>query len=94
MIKINLPNGETKAYQKPVTPIYVANTISSSLAKEALVASVNGNLWDLDRLIDENCSLKILTKKDPETLSVLRHDAAHVMAEAVLELYPNAVEYS
>ncbi len=89
MIKINLPNGETKAYQKPVTPIYVANTISSSLAKEALVASVNGNLWDLDRLIDENCSLKILTKKDPETLSVLRHDAAHVMAEAVLELYPN-----
>ncbi len=89
MIKINLPNGETKEYQKPVTPIYVANTISSSLAKEALVASVNGNLWDLDRLIDENCSLKILTKKDPETLSVLRHDAAHVMAEAVLELYPN-----
>ena len=89
MIKINLPNGETKEYQKPVTPIYVANTISSSLAKEALVASVNGNLWDLDRSIDENCSLKILTKKDPETLSVLRHDAAHVMAEAVLELYPN-----
>ena len=53
MIQINLPNGEIKEYQKPITPIYVANEISTSLAKQALVASVNGNLWDLDRLIEE-----------------------------------------
>ena len=68
MIQINLPNGEIKKYQKPIKPIDVANEISTSLAKEALVASVNGNLWDLERKIEENCSLKILTKKDPETL--------------------------
>ena len=61
MIQINLPNGKTIDYQKPVTPIYVANEISTSLAKEALVASVNGNLWDLEREIEETCDLKILT---------------------------------
>ena len=89
MIKIKLPNNEIKSYQRPVSPLTVANEISGSLAKQALVASVDNVLWDLERLIESDCDLKILTKKDPETLSVLRHDAAHVMAEAVLELFPD-----
>ena len=89
MIKIKLPNGDLKEYQNPITPFEIANGISPSLAKQALIASVNNDLWDLHRLIEKNCNLKILTKKDPECLEVLRHDAAHVLAEAVLELYPD-----
>ena len=89
MIKIKLPKMKLKSYQRPVSPLTVANEISGSLAKQALVASVINVLWDLERLIESDCDLKILTKKDPETLSVLRHDAAHVMAEAVLELFPD-----
>ena len=54
-----------------------------------MIAKVDNDLWDLSRLIDKSCKLKILTKKDPETLAVLRHDAAHIMAEAVLELFPD-----
>ncbi len=89
MIKITLPSGELKEFNNPVSPLDVVKEISSSLAKDALIASVDNILWDLERLIEKDCSLKILTKKDPETLSVLRHDAAHVMAEAVLELFPD-----
>ena len=89
MIKITLPSGELKEFNNPVSPLDVIKEISTSLAKHALIASVDNILWDLERLIEKDCSLKILTKKDPETLSVLRHDAAHVMAEAVLELYPD-----
>ena len=88
MIKITLPSGELKKYNNPVSPLDVVKEISTSLSKEALIASVDDVLWDLERLIEKDCSLKILTKKDQETLSVLRHDAAHVMAEAVLELFP------
>ena len=88
MIKITLPSGELKKYNNPVSPLDVVKEISTSLSKEALIATVDDVLWDLERLIEKDCSLKILTKKDQETLSVLRHDAAHVMAEAVLELFP------
>ncbi len=89
MIDILLPNGQSKKYDNPISPFEIAKEISSSLAKEALIAKVNDDLWDLSRLIDKSCKIKILTRKDPETLAVLRHDAAHIMAEAVLELYPD-----
>ena len=89
MIDILLPNGQSKKYDNPISSFEIAKEISSSLAKEALIAKVDNDLWDLSRLIDKSCKLKILTKKDPETLAVLRHDAAHIMAEAVLELFPD-----
>ncbi len=89
MIDVLLPNGQSKKYNNPISPFEIAKEISSSLAKEALIAKVDDDLWDLNRLIHSNCKIKILTNKDPETLSVLRHDAAHIMAEAVLELYPD-----
>ena len=89
MIDILLPNGQSKKYDNPISSFEIAKEISSSLAKEALIAMVDNDLWDLSRLIDKSCKLKILTKKDPETLAVLRHDAAHIMAEAVLELFPD-----
>ena len=65
MIKITLPSGELKKYNNPVSPLDVVKEISTSLSKEALIASVDDVLWDLERLIEKDCSLKILTKKEP-----------------------------
>ena len=88
MITITLPNKDKKHYKKPVTSAEIANDISEKLASDALVSLVNGELWDLDRLIEIDSTISILTKKNRETLDVIRHDAAHIMAEAVLELFP------
>ena len=89
MIKIELPNGALKSYQSDVTPFEIAGDISMSLQKKALIARVNDELWDMKRSISKDCKLEILTKENNETLEVLRHDAAHVLAEAVLDLYPD-----
>ena len=88
MPTITLPNKDKKKYIEPVTSAQIATDISNNLASEALVSIVNGELWDLDRVIELDSTVSILTKKNKETLDVIRHDAAHIMAEAVLELYP------
>ena len=88
MITITLPSNDKKKYDKPVTSAEIANDISEKLKSEALVSIVNGELWDLDRPIEVDSKIAILTKKNKETLDVIRHDAAHIMAEAVLELFP------
>ena len=88
MTKITLPDGKTIKFEKPVTGSEVAEKISKSLAKQALVMSVNGELKDLYHTIKEDSSVKIFTAKDPEGLEVIRHDAAHIMAMAVQELFP------
>ena len=88
MITITLPSNDKKKYDKPVTSAEIANDISEKLKSEALVSMVNGELWDLDRPIEVDSKIAILTKKNKETLDVIRHDAAHIMAEAVLELFP------
>ncbi len=88
MVTITLPSKDKKKYNKPVTSAQIANDISEKLASEALVSIVNGEIWDLDRLIEIDSTISILTKKNKETLDVIRHDAAHIMAEAVLELFP------
>ena len=88
MITITLPSNDKKKYDKPVTSAQIANDISEKLKSEALVSIVNGELWDLDRPIEVDSKIAILTKKNKETLDVIRHDAAHIMAEAVLELFP------
>ena len=85
---ITLPNKDKKKYIEPVTSTQIASDISNNLASEALVSLVNGELWDLDRVIELDSTVSILTKKNKESLDVIRHDAAHIMAEAVLELYP------
>ena len=89
MIKVKLPNGAIKSYQSEITPLEIAGDISTSLQKKALVAKVDEELWDIKRSISKDCKLEILTKENLETLQVLRHDAAHVLAEAVLDLYPD-----
>ena len=88
MANITLPDGKTIKFDKPVTGSEVAEKISKSLAKQALVMSVNGELRDLYYTIKEDSSVKIFTAKDAEGLEVIRHDTAHIMAMAVQELYP------
>ncbi|HJD64906.1 MAG TPA: threonine--tRNA ligase [Rickettsia endosymbiont of Diachasma alloeum] len=88
MINISFPDGSVKQFEKNITAFEIAGSISTSLAKAAMIAEVNGELKDLSTQIDDDCKLRILTTKDPECLEVIRHDAAHLTAEAVKELFP------
>ena len=85
---ITLPDGKNIEFPKEVTGLDIAEKISKSLLKQALIMSVNGELKDLYSPIKKDCSVKIFTAKDPEGLEVIRHDTAHIMAMAVQELYP------
>src|SRR6202047_1153749 len=88
-ILVTLPDGSQQEVPRGTTPAEIARKISQGLAREALVARVDGELIDLSRPLEENASLKILTSKDPEALQVFRHSAAHLLAAAVLELFPD-----
>ncbi|MFZ0036092.1 MAG: threonine--tRNA ligase, partial [Candidatus Acidiferrales bacterium] len=88
-IQVTLPDGAKREVPKGTTAAEVAKQISPRLAKEALVARTNGDLTDLSRPLDQDTSLAILTAKDPDAVQVFRHSAAHLLAAAVLELYPN-----
>ncbi len=88
MPTITLPDGKNLNFSKEVNGLEIAEKISRSLLKHALVMSVDGELKDLDFKIKNDCIVKIFTSKDPEGLEVIRHDAAHIMAMAVQELYP------
>lgn len=87
-IHVTLPDGSVQDLPPGVTPLDVAKKISPRLADAALVARVNGELVDLERPINHDASVQILTTKDPEALQVYRHSTAHLCAAAVLELYP------
>ena len=88
-VTITLPDGSQRSYPRPVTGGAVAESIGPGLAKAALAVKVDGQLRDLSREIEDDAHLEIVTKKQTEdALDLLRHDAAHVMAEAVQELYP------
>ena len=88
MLTITLPNQDKKKYNQPVNSMQIAEEISKNLASNAFVCLVNGELWDLEREIEVDSTVSILTQKNKEILDVIRHDAAHIMAEAVLELFP------
>jgi threonyl-tRNA synthetase len=88
MPTITLPDGKNIEFPKDVTGLDIAEKISKSLSKQALIMSVDGELKDLYFSIKKDCSVKIFTAKDPEGLEVIRHDTAHIMAMAVQELYP------
>jgi threonyl-tRNA synthetase len=87
-IDITLPDGSHQSVPPETRPIDVAKAISPRLADAAIVAKVNGELFDLTRPIEQNATLQILTSKDPDALYVYRHSTAHLLAAAVLELYP------
>src|SRR5574339_461820 len=88
MLTITLPDGSSKAVPPGTAPIDIARQIGQRLADDAIVARVNGNLWDLTRPLEEDAKLEILTTNSPEALEVYRHSTAHLLAAAVLELYP------
>ncbi|WP_018508194.1 threonine--tRNA ligase [Thiobacillus thioparus] len=88
MVNVTLPDGSVRPFEGPVTVAQVAFSIGAGLAKAALAGRVNGKLVDTSHLIDADAQLAIVTAKDAEALDLIRHDAAHVMAQAVQELYP------
>jgi len=88
-IQITLPDGAVREVPSGTTAAEVARGISPRLAKEALVARADGTLIDLSRPLDANARLEILTPKDADAIQVFRHSASHLMAAAVLELFPD-----
>ena len=88
MVAITLPDGNLREYDGPVSGLQVARDIGTGLAKAALAVKVDGELRDLTRPIEGDAEVAVVTAKDAEGLELIRHDAAHVMAEAVKELYP------
>jgi threonyl-tRNA synthetase len=87
-IKVKLPDGSTKEVPKGTTALDIAKSISPRLADAALAAKTNGDLIDLARPLEKDTDLRLLTEKDPEALGVYRHSSAHLLAAAVLELFP------
>ncbi|MBB4267555.1 threonine--tRNA ligase [Roseospira visakhapatnamensis] len=88
MVAISLPDGSQRQYDGPVTGLDIARDIGPGLAKASLACTVDGAPWDLTRPIDRDAAVTLVTGKDEAGLELIRHDAAHVMAEAVQELYP------
>ena len=89
MVSITLPDGSVKQFEGPVTGADVAASIGAGLAKAALAIKVNGDVKDLASTITADSRIEIVTSKHPDALELLRHDAAHVLAEAAKELYPD-----
>src|SRR5271170_4608513 len=87
---ITLPDGSHKRFEHPITVADVAQSIGPGLAKAALAGKLNGELVDTSVLIDRDATLSIVTDRDPEGLEIIRHSTAHLLANAVQELYPDA----
>jgi threonyl-tRNA synthetase len=87
-ITVTLPDGSRQTVSAGIRALDIAKSISQRLAEEAVVARVNGKLYDLARPLETDATVEILTPKNPETLEVYRHSTAHLMAAAVLELFP------
>ncbi len=88
MPDIRLPDGSVRSYDAPLSGADIAADIGKGLARDALAVRVDGELQDLGTLIENDAEVAIVTGDQPDGLELLRHDAAHVMAEAVKELYP------
>jgi threonyl-tRNA synthetase len=87
---ITLPDGSKREYDQAVTVMDVASSIGSGLAKATLAGKVNGNLVDASTIIDQDATLQIITAKDEDGISVIRHSTAHLLAQAVKQLFPTA----
>ena len=90
MFEISLPDGNIRQYEQALTVLDVAKSISQGLGKAALAAKVDGLMVDTSFILDKNAKLSIITAKDPEGLEVIRHSCAHLLAQAVKELFPKA----
>ena len=88
MIELKFPDGASREYPDGATGRDVAASISPSLAKRAALVEINGQQWDLDRPLESGGAFRLIMRDDPEALETIRHDAAHVLAQAVQELFP------
>src|SRR6266852_7977830 len=87
---ITLPDGSQKRFDRAISVAEVAASIGPGLAKAALAGKVNGKLLDTSALIDHDAALSIVTDRDPDGLEIIRHSTAHLLANAVQELFPDA----
>src|SRR2546430_9167007 len=90
MPKIRLPDGAVKSFDGPVTVAEVAQAIGPGLARAALAGRVNGKLVDTSFRVENDCEVAIVTERDKEGVEILRHSAAHLLAYAVKDLFPEA----
>ncbi len=88
MIAVTFPDGASRSYEKGATPAQIAASISKSLEKKAAAAVIDGKLADLSEPLQQNAKLELITRDDPRALELIRHDCAHVLAEAAQELFP------
>ena len=89
MIRLTLPDGSTRDQDTPLTGVAFAESISKSLAKKALALKIDGEMRDLATLIEHDCEIAVITADDDEGVEIMRHDCAHVLAQAVQELFPD-----
>ena len=90
MIRITFPDGAVREYQQGITALEIAKSISEGLARKVLAASVNGQVWDATRPINEDATVKLLTWDDKDGKATFWHSSAHLMAEAVESMFPGA----
>ncbi|MDE6309054.1 MAG: TGS domain-containing protein, partial [Muribaculaceae bacterium] len=88
MINITFPNNDVKQYESGVTPLEIAQSISPRLAQDVLAANVNSEAWDLTRPITTDATIQLFKWDDPEGKHAFWHSSAHLLAEALQELYP------
>src|SRR5215469_6900243 len=87
-LQVTLPDGSVQSVPQGARRIDIARSISPRITDDAIVARVNGDLWDLNRSLESDSKVEILTPRNPEALEVYRHSTAHLLAAAVLELFP------
>lgn len=90
MVTITLPDGSLKQFDTPPTGLDVAQTISEGFARNCVAMEIDGVQQDLTRIVQGDCAVRFITLKDPEAIDIMRHSAAHVMAQAILRIYPEA----
>ena len=90
MVRITFPDGNIKAFENPPTGHDIARSISEGFARNCVALQKNGDLLDLNARVEEDAAVRLVTTRDPEALHILRHSAAHVMAQAILHLYKDA----
>ncbi|WP_425062956.1 threonine--tRNA ligase [Pyruvatibacter mobilis] len=88
MVKLTLPDESIREFSEGITGLGLAEDISKSLAKKVVAIEVNGDQWDLTREIGQDAKVRLITRDEPEGVEIIRHDTAHVLAEAVQELFP------
>lgn len=90
MVHITFPDGNIKAFDNPPTGLDIARSISDGFARNCVALQKNGDILDLNARVEEDAAVRLITTRDPDALHILRHSAAHVMAQAILHLYKDA----